>query len=152
MKRFFACICLFFAAVMILTACSPRFNAAVYEDVHIDESLGFESRAFLLKNTGDIEAHIEAHETDEFSKPYYGDLKKYDSKFFEENSLAVVYYYDSTTSAKISVKGIQYSGDTVTVILSRKAPKIVTDAVKECVIFVEIPKGEKITSADLKVS
>ena len=56
MKRFFACICLFFAAVMILTACSPRFNAAVYEDVHIDESLGFESRAFLLKNTGDVES------------------------------------------------------------------------------------------------
>ena len=135
----------------VLTGCALRFEAVVFDDVPVDMRFNFESKAFLFTNADEVENHIREYKTDAIQQPYHEKIETYDDKFFEKNSLVVLYYFDGSISSQISVKGIRYDNDVVTVLLSRKLPKYSATAVKECVVIVEMEKNEKITSAGYKV-
>ncbi|MCR5055874.1 MAG: hypothetical protein K6B54_03070 [Clostridia bacterium] len=137
----------------VLTGCAPKFKAIIYEQVSINPEFEFVSKAFLLTNVNEVEHHVQTYRTDESTQPYYEELKtNYGDEFFKKNNLVVLYYFDETISSKITVKGIQYDGETVTVLLSRSVPKYCSQQVKECVIVVETEKNAKIASADYRVN
>lgn len=128
------------------TSCSSNCESTIFDNVSFGKEFD-SNKVFILCNVTEIQNHINKYNLEDISQPFYQKMKSYDNAFFQQNEIIVLYHSETSGSSTISVKKLQYSGDGVKIILSRKIPEIASMDMKEYIILIEIPKNEKISSA-----
>ncbi len=109
------------------------------------------TREELEKYTSDNET-VYDFETNSYSVSFYDTVTKYDTAFFENNSLIIVLLAEPSGSYTHSNRGFSESDGGYTLNLIRFIPSDGTDDTATWHIFFEIPKTSPVLGSDIEIS
>ena len=148
MKRLITLILVSAFLICAMTSCknSGYTGADVRGVIYTDD---FEEGATLIKSYDEFTSYIESLNDAVYED--VGDAYKYDESYFENNMLVMIFLTSNSSFNKVSVKKVEYDGDSVNVILKRKTPKIATNDMVAYVISVEIEENSDIQNARFSI-
>ena len=140
-------VCVFL--ISLFAGCATDSGVTILEDVHI-AYYNNSTESLLFKDMETFQDYLYKIQVENVSEEITSQLSRYDEAYFEENMLALVYYVDSTSSSKISVKSAQCCGNYLEVVLNRRTGISNTNALKSYLILVEMIQDESCSEVSLE--
>jgi hypothetical protein len=149
--RHYLFVVIFFTLITLLTGCSNiKYRFETYENVNYLNSL-YPGKAWVLHTKTEADTFSDDNNIAEISGDLLQKLSSYDNDFFTDNMLIVVYHAEPTSSSKLSVKGVEFRGNTANVSIKSKSPKFVDWMIKCYAFLFEVPQDNSITDAAYEV-
>ncbi len=138
------------SSFFVLTSCSNCFKNYIFEDVTFAESFNSYG-AFLLSDEKALSDMISKYNFEALSSDAYDQLMVFGRDFFENNSIIIIFHREITGSSELTVGKVEYSNNTVNVVLRRSVPSVANDLLKDYIIIVEIPQNQQYSFVSYEV-
>jgi hypothetical protein len=107
--------------------------------------------AFLLSDEKALSDMISKYNFEALSSDAYDQLMVFGRDFFENNSIIIIFHREITGSSELTVGKVEYSNNTVNVVLRRSVPSVANDLLKDYIIIVEIPQNQQYSFVSYEV-
>lgn len=146
-------ICLLVTLLFVSTFCgcnSNSFAVKVFTNLGI-EKFEDENSAVLVKDYNDLLNYCDKIQIGQYDSSFKSTIMAYDEQFFEGKMLVLLYYWEETSSSKLSIKDVELKDNVINVSIKRDVPKIVSDTMKDYFFIIEVQRDANCSSVTYKI-